>query len=138
MNGEWIKGRRHALGMKQAEFAELARGYGLPWSQATLSRIELGGRGIRFDELLPLAKTLGITVEELPGIAPAPAAAPGSDFDEFIELDTSAAPPAAPDTAVDPTALRVELLRIAEPYADSAGDLITVATMFEQYVTKGH
>lgn len=53
------------MGLSQAELSERLRDRGLPWSQGTVSKVELGDRPVRLAEAPMLAESLEVEVEDL-------------------------------------------------------------------------
>jgi transcriptional regulator with XRE-family HTH domain len=63
--GPQIRKRRNELGLTQEEFAARCQLNGLDISRGTLSQIEAQLRCVTDDELLALARALGISIETL-------------------------------------------------------------------------
>lgn len=66
--GRRVRDAREDAGIKQqGDLVPLLRAAGLPWSQGTLSRVELGQRSVKVTEAAVLAEVLGVTVPALIG-----------------------------------------------------------------------
>lgn len=56
--GQLVKRSRQRLGLSQATLVERLTANGIKWSEVTLSTVENGTRGVRFDELQGLASAI--------------------------------------------------------------------------------
>jgi transcriptional regulator with XRE-family HTH domain len=60
---------RVELGWSQAMLAERLAAQGLDWHQTTVAKTESAERAIRYNEIVVLAETLGVSTEELLGLS---------------------------------------------------------------------
>jgi len=63
-----LRSLRVALGWSQAMLAKRLTAQGLDWHQTTVAKTESAERAIRYNEIVVLAETLGVSTEELLGV----------------------------------------------------------------------
>ena len=66
--GSRLRSLRVALGWSQAMLAERLAAQNLDWHQTTVAKTESAERAIRYNEIVVLAQTLGVSTEELLGL----------------------------------------------------------------------